>query len=588
MFLPLLFLSGLPFIIFPKLYIFILEEFYFYSLVLVFISIASCFLIQKSKLHFKLSFIDLLITCYFVYFIINLFINIDSFNIFKFITLLLLLNIYILIRRVFYKETSIIRFINILMLVGFIEIVSAFLQLFELIPNLQPNMPFGGSFANPAPFSIFIACIVPLVFYMLLNNTKKITVIVILQYLFIILAVTIIYISKIRSSWIALVIGLGFIINIKYSIISKFKGLKKTFKTSLILLLVFFLFFSAYNLFLLKKDSALGRIFIWKNTIELIKEHPLIGIGPGNFVANYNKSQSDYFCNKPYTEKEYLLADEIKMAYNDILQITSEIGLIGLVLFIGILFFCFRIVFKYNLDNKNQLLVIFSILLVILIAGISSYPLTIIKIQFLFFILIALISEYSPDYIKISFKLSKKLILILKPVILVLVFSFLFIIYKQHSYLLKWKECIQKYEKGDISTAIIQLSDLDQKLFYHNKFKYNYTSMLISTRNLQNVESKFQELDKYYYDYNYMLMKANYYFLINNYIESEEYYVKALKIVPSRFIPRHQLMICYIRMNNNSKAINIAHEILDMPIKVYDKRVEFIQNNAKKYLGIIN
>ena len=70
-----------------------------------------------------------------------------------------------------------------------------------------------------------------------------------------------------------------------------------------------------------------GRKMIWESTLGMIKDHPLLGIGPGNYWLEYPhyRSPGDFW-------GEY-------HAHNDFLQITAEGGLgsaiLVLVLFVG-------------------------------------------------------------------------------------------------------------------------------------------------------------------------------------------------------------------------------------------------------------
>ena len=81
----------------------------------------------------------------------------------------------------------------------------------------------------------------------------------------------------------------------------------------------------------MKKDSADGRLLIWKVTTEMIAKKPLIGHGTNGFEANYMNYQADYFSenNNP---KEALLAGNNKYAFNIFLKILSEYGLIGFII----------------------------------------------------------------------------------------------------------------------------------------------------------------------------------------------------------------------------------------------------------------
>jgi O-antigen ligase len=77
------------------------------------------------------------------------------------------------------------------------------------------------------------------------------------------------------------------------------------------------------------ESSSMGlRMTIWKNTIELIQDRPLLGFGTGGFEEAYSKKIKD----NPEWEK-HLLHDP----HNQFLKIWAEMGIFGLIVFLGML-----------------------------------------------------------------------------------------------------------------------------------------------------------------------------------------------------------------------------------------------------------
>ncbi len=91
---------------------------------------------------------------------------------------------------------------------------------------------------------------------------------------------------------------------------------------------------SLYGTYLLKKDSADGRFFMWKITTLDIKESPLKGKVLGGFPADYAKAQMDYFKSGKGTETEKRVVESPEYAFNEYLQIFLEEGLLGILLFL--------------------------------------------------------------------------------------------------------------------------------------------------------------------------------------------------------------------------------------------------------------
>ena len=70
--------------------------------------------------------------------------------------------------------------------------------------------------------------------------------------------------------------------------------------------------------------SNLGRIYVWEADKQMILDHPIIGVGPGLW-------------GKKYVE-QYQLKEETQNlghSHNNMLQIASESGILGLIGFLG-------------------------------------------------------------------------------------------------------------------------------------------------------------------------------------------------------------------------------------------------------------
>ncbi len=82
----------------------------------------------------------------------------------------------------------------------------------------------------------------------------------------------------------------------------------------------------------LKKDSADGRMLIWKLSAQMIYEHPQ-GYGYGLFERNYNLRQAKHFASGEQSLEECHNASFVSMAYNDYIEQAVEGGVAGVFLF---------------------------------------------------------------------------------------------------------------------------------------------------------------------------------------------------------------------------------------------------------------
>lgn len=82
-----------------------------------------------------------------------------------------------------------------------------------------------------------------------------------------------------------------------------------------------------YGIFYLKKDSANGRLFMWKITCQVIAEAPWSGHWE-SFPKIYGEAQEKYFATGNYTEEEERVAGSPEYAFNEYLQLIAEKGLL--------------------------------------------------------------------------------------------------------------------------------------------------------------------------------------------------------------------------------------------------------------------
>jgi len=69
-----------------------------------------------------------------------------------------------------------------------------------------------------------------------------------------------------------------------------------------------------------------GRFFIWNNSLKIIRDHPILGVGQGNFKTEYVKHlRPDIGRHRKYTH-----------AHCDILNVAAIAGIPGLILYLGL------------------------------------------------------------------------------------------------------------------------------------------------------------------------------------------------------------------------------------------------------------
>jgi putative inorganic carbon (hco3(-)) transporter len=83
------------------------------------------------------------------------------------------------------------------------------------------------------------------------------------------------------------------------------------------------------------EETWSGRWSLWQGAFELFASHPILGVGAGNFGESAMEHSETVVAHSARK-------DEVAgVAHNMFLSVASELGLVGLILFVGVLFFVF-------------------------------------------------------------------------------------------------------------------------------------------------------------------------------------------------------------------------------------------------------
>lgn len=88
--------------------------------------------------------------------------------------------------------------------------------------------------------------------------------------------------------------------------------------------------------------SNLGRIYVWEADNQMIMDHPIIGVGPGLWQKTYR----EHYKLKQETQ-------DLGHSHNNLLQIASESGILGLIGFLGFSFFIFCKSLIHYVKSRN-------------------------------------------------------------------------------------------------------------------------------------------------------------------------------------------------------------------------------------------
>ena len=95
--------------------------------------------------------------------------------------------------------------------------------------------------------------------------------------------------------------------------------------------------------FSISDSSQVSRFLMWKTGLLMVREHPVLGLGPGRFDAHYQPYQGRVLELDKDGERYYPILGVAQRAHNDYIQTAAEIGLAGLAAFLWLLWRSLRI-----------------------------------------------------------------------------------------------------------------------------------------------------------------------------------------------------------------------------------------------------
>lgn len=247
------------------------------------------------------------------------------------------------------------------------------LQIIGVCASSHPNFKMTGSFENPGPFGGFIAIMFAILgSYVLLNrNIDKWyeKVLVILSMISCVLCIIVLPASMSRAAWLALGVAALVFGLMELSLADWLRKHKRCAIIASVLVMMVMT-----GVFLLKKDSAIGRLHIWNIELRSIANKPWTGHGKGSVLGVYGDMQAEYFAEKNRPEIIKKVAGCPEYAFNEYLKVGVEYGIPAMLAVIAVLIGSIHLLLKSHSPIAYGLIA-FSVF------AFFSYPLSAVKIK---------------------------------------------------------------------------------------------------------------------------------------------------------------------------------------------------------------
>jgi len=490
------------------------------------------------------------------------------------------------------KEQEFYSFIKLFFIISFIISIYTIIQYYGLDPYLRELGALTSTIGQKNWISNYLALIFPTIFsFFLLEEIKKNKI---LLFLLLSIIYTTTIICQSRGIWISISLTLIFAIYIitKFNLLKIFQENKKWLIILLSVFLIITIIYStdnplnksllslpqrALSTFDEKDPSINTRFLIWKNTLQMIKDKPLLGSGIGTFKMNYLDYQAEFFKDNPDSIKYYTFPRE---AHNEYLQIGAELGLLGLGLFIVIIFILYSTVLNFlkKEQNSKNRLVCWGLMMGIscfLIHSLFTFPLHVPALGSTFFTIIGLTTIYIRNYNLSQFKKEKiikkfnnkraifKIVCSILAVIIMIIAIDSLAIRPYLSEVCSYKGK-DNLAEGNYQEALSNFEYGEKLDPYNGNILINLGATYYNLGVYNKVEGIFRRAERYIKDKSIYLNLGLYYKNNKNYKEAEEEFKYAIYLCPKFTKAYFNLGLLYLEKENYDGTIEQWEKILEV------------------------
>ena len=427
-----------------------------------------------------------------------------------------------------------------------------------------------GSFFNPGPCGIFLAGVFVLAVAMMKKGYRKVGInLMFVRYVAACMAFCVTLVAMVptmsRAGWIGALVGVMLLYR------KEIAGRIKISRRWVIgggvmgLMIVLTLFY------LLKKDSANGRLFIWQNTITAYSKAPLFGVGIDGFERAYAEAQHDYFMKENALEQDNRyteLAGVVESAFNEPLALFLLLGATGGILAAIVLFLKLRRLTAYG-----------CVAVSLLVASLFSYTFYIPSIAILFLFAVAQL----PDR-KIGTARYANVLMFGMMGVVALFFDFRE--YGHREAYREWKNNAVYYTGGDYQSIVEEYGKLYPVLKNDFKFLFEYGHSLHKAGRYEESNVILKQGTRHSADPMLWNITGNNYLALKQYDQGVAAYLRAYYTCPNRVYPLYLLTKLEGERGDTTMMNYYGRILLEKRPKVSSLAVDEMKFEIRKMLDV--
>lgn len=323
--------------------------------------------------------------------------------------------------------------------------------------------------------------------------------------------------------------------------------------------------------YLLKKDSANGRLFIWQNTVSAYWKTPLFGVGIDGFERAFAEAQHDYFEKEKVLEQDNRhveMAGVVESAFNEPLALFLLLGAVGGVLTAMVLFF------------KLQRLTAYSCVAVaLLVASFFSYTFYIPSIAIVFLFAVAQLPDRrvrGGHYVNV----------LMFGIMGIVVLFFDFREFGRREAYRKWKNNAVYYTWEDYQSVVEEYGKLYPVLKNDFKFLFEYGHSLHKVGRYEESNIMLKRGIRHSADPMFWNIAGNNYLALKQYDQGMTAYLRAYYTCPNRVYPLYLLTKLEAERGDTTMMNYYGRILLGKRPKVPSLAVDEMKFEIRKMLDV--
>lgn len=427
-----------------------------------------------------------------------------------------------------------------------------------------------GSFFNPGPCGIFLAGVFVLAVAMMKKGYRKVGInLMFVRYVTacVTFGVTLVALvpTMSRAGWIGALVGVMLLYRRE---IVAWGNTRRRWVigggiVGMIVVLTLF--------YLLKKDSANGRLFIWQNTVSAYWKTPLFGVGIDGFERAFAEAQHDYFEKEKVLEQDNRhveMAGVVESAFNEPLALFLLLGAVGGVLTAMVLFF------------KLQRLTAYSCVAVaLLVASFFSYTFYIPSIAIVFLFAVAQL----PDR---RVRGGRYVNVLMFGIMGIVVLFFDFREFGRREAYRKWKNNAVYYTWEDYQSVVKEYGKLYPVLKNDFKFLFEYGHSLHKVGRYEESNIMLKRGIRHSADPMFWNIAGNNYLALKQYDQGMTAYLRAYYTCPNRVYPLYLLTKLEAERGDTTMMNYYGRILLGKRPKVPSLAVDEMKFEIRKMLDV--